>query len=1166
MFVRFFIDRPIAATVLSLVLVLVGGVGYGRLPVALYPDITPPTVEVSAVYPGGNARDVVDAVAAPIEQQVNGVEGMMYLSSTSGNDGGYALTVTFKPGTDLNIAQVLVQNRVDLADRVLPDIVRRRGVVVKKKSTSQLMIVNLISPDNSRTDLYLSNYATTRLRDELARVNGVGDIQYLGQRDYSMRVWLDPDKLTTRGLTPQDAVNAITQQNAQVAAGQIGQPPSPLGQTFQYTINTLGRLKDESQFQDIILKADADGRVVRLRDVTAPRPGGEGVELGAVSYDQTCTLDGKPSVALAFYQLPGSNALRTAEAIRAKMQELRLKFPTGVDYQIAYDTTPFIQESVSEVFLTLGDAIVLVAIVMLVFLQSWRSSLIPLAAVPVAIVGAFAAMAAAGFSLNALTLFGLVLAVGIVVDDAIVVVEAVEHHIEEGKSPHDATVAAMNDVAGPVVAIGLVLAAVFVPCLFITGIVGSFYRQFAVTISVSTLISAFNSLTLSPALSALLLVHQDKTRTPRRRVEVMLLFAALGWFAVRLFVTPDQAARYAEGLVALLDRLPVDSKVTLPAVGAAVGFLVGGLAQFVLAGPLGWAFRAFNRGFTALTGGYLWAVRVLLRVLPLALLGYLALGGLTAEAIRRAPFGFIPTQDKGYLLVNVQLPDSASLVRTDAAVKRVDAIARGLPGVARTIAVAGSSQLLGANASNFGTVYVLLKPFGERHSRSAGAVQADLQAACNDQIPTAVVQVFGPPPVEGLGTTGGFKLVLEDRGDPDPKLLQAVADEVVAGGGGKPELTGVFTGFRADTPWLELKIDREQAEATGVSVDTVIKDLQVLFGSLYVNDFNRFGRTWQVNVQADPRFRDDATDPRKITVRTRTGGMVQLSSFASVRDATGPVMITRYNLYPAAAVVATPADGASSGQALDALQATADDRLPGDMTAEWTELALLQRQSGNTAFLAFGLSVVLVFLVLAAQYESWTLPLAVILVVPLCLLSATAGVLLARQDINIFTQVGFVVLIGLACKNAILIVEFARSRREAGATRRDAVLEACRLRLRPIVMTSVAFILGVVPLLTAEGAGAEMRRLLGTAVFAGMIGVTAFGVFLTPVFFLAIQWATDKVRGVPDVPPEGGQELAGEAVELVPAVGEPAVADMGAVEPGGLDDRPQADGRGRVGE
>ena len=1137
MFAKFFIDRPIFATVLSLLIVLGGIVGLVRLPVALYPEVAPPTIEVSAVYPGANAQDLVAAVAAPIEQQVNGVENMMYMSSNSGNDGTYTLTVTFKPGTDLNIAQVLVQNRVNLAERVLPEIVRRRGVSVKKKSTGQLLIVNLHSPDRrlahaafggapvgftpgilapeqARTDLYLSNYATIQLRDELARIDGVGDIQFFGQRDYSMRIWLDPDKLAGRNLTASDAVHAIEQQNAQVAAGQIGQPPAPTGQIFQYTINTMGRLTDPSQFSDIVIKTDADGRPVKLRDVTSR------VELGAVGYDQVCTLDGRPSVGLAVYQLPGSNALETGARVKTKMAELEERFPVGVKYAIVYDTTPFVEESVREVAKTLIEAVILVAGVILLFLRSWRAAIIPLAAVPVAIVGTFGIMALLGYSLNALTLFGLVLAVGIVVDDAIVVVEAVEHNIGEGMAPKDATVRAMQQVSGPVIAVGLVLAAVFVPCLFITGIIGQFFRQFAVAIAISTLLSAFNSLTLSPALCGILLKKEShgKFREPLPRLMIPLAFAVGAFVAARHF-----APLILPHLDFVLTAIPAKQMSFLhpwlpELVGLAAALVVlplGWLVRVVVNKALGWAFWLFNAAFEVVTKFYLAIVRLAIKLSPLVLLGFVALALLTVLAMVRAPAGFIPNQDKGYLLVNVQLPDGASLARSERVVAQVDEISREIPGVNHTIAVAGQSQLLGANAPNFGTVYVMLDPFEDRagdRERSIELVAERLQAACDEKVSGAVVTVFGAPPVEGLGSTGGVKLMILDRGDPQPQLLQSVAEATVERGNRTEQLRGVYTGYRADTPWLELRFDREQAEATGLPVENVIRDLQVLYGSDYVNDFNRFGRTWQVNVQADASFRNERSDPRRLILKTRSGKMVSLGGFAEVRETRGPVMMTRYNLMPAAAVTAQPAPGVSSGQAIDALHATATENLAPEMKLEWTELALLQLQSGNTAILAFMLSVVLVFLVLAAQYESWALPLAVILVVPLCLLSAVAGVLIGGHDVNVFTQVGFIVLIGLACKNSILIVEYARARHEAGATPKEATLDACRLRFRPIVMTSLAFILGVVPLLFATGAGSEMRQLLGTAVFAGMVGVTLFGVFLTPVFFFVIQSATKAIR------------------------------------------------------
>ena len=1088
---NFFINRPIAATVASVIITLAGAVAISSLPVAQYPEITPPTVEVSAVYPGANARTVGDTVAAPIEQQVNGVEDMMYMSSTSTNDGTYTLTVTFKPGIDLNIAQVLVQNRVNLAQPVLPDLVKRRGVTVKKKSPSQLMIINLFSPDGSKDNLFLSNYATIQLRDELARLSGVGDISYLGQRDYSMRLWLDPDKMAAKGITPADVTHAIEQQNAQIAAGQVGQPPAPTGQAFQYTINTLGRLTDEAQFRDMILRSDDEGRTVHMRDVAR-------IELGALGYDQTCTLDGKPSVALSVYQLPGTNAIETAKRVRAKMEELKQRFPQGIDYAIVYDTTPFIDESIHEVYKTLRDAVILVAVVMLVFLQSWRAAVIPLAAVPVAIVGTFAAMAALGYSINNLTLFGLVLAVGIVVDDAIVVVEAVQHHVEHGMSPRDATFKAMSEVSGPVIAVGLVLTAVFVPCVFISGIVGQFYRQFAVTIAVSTLLSTFNSLTLSPALCALLL----KPHTPGEKQEPLprplfpLVGAALAYWLLR---------------APLAEWIAVGWLV--PVVAALVGGAVGYVLRVVLNRLLGWAFGRFNAGFTALTKGYIRVVGGTLRIAPLILAGYGGLLYLTYHTMTTTPTGFIPPQDKGYLLVNVQLPDAASLDRTNEQIKQLDQIARQIPGVKHTVTVSGQSVLLGASAPNFGTLYVMLDDFPNRldHEKHADTIAVKLQNAFNEQAVGAVVNVFGAPPIDGLGTAGGFKLVIQDPGATGTQAMEAAGKQAVIAAADEPELRDVFTGFRADTPWLFLEIDRISAQSMGIPLGDITSALQTFFGSYYVNDFNRFGRTWQVNVQGDQKFRRRVHDLKRIQVknpRVTTSGtpnMVPVGSFIDVKDVTGPVMIQRYNLYPSASVNATPSPGVSSTQAITAMERAAKKNLPANMRVEWTELAFLQLETGDTAARAFLLSVVLVFLVLAAQYESWGLPLAVILVVPMCLLCAAAGVRMAGLEINIFTQVGFVVLVGLACKNAILIVEFAKQRRDGGADARTAALEACQLRLRPIIMTSLAFIIGVVPLVLAEGAGAEMRHALGTAVFAGMIGVTLFGLFLTPVFFLVIQ-------------------------------------------------------------
>jgi hydrophobe/amphiphile efflux-1 (HAE1) family protein len=1043
---HFFIDRPIFAAVLSILLVLAGVVALLTLPIAQYPDVTPPTVLVTALYPGANAQTVRDTVAAPIEQQVSGVENMLYMSSQCTNDGTYSLTVTFKLGTDSDMAQVLVQNRVQLALPVIPSLVQRQGVNVKKMSPNVMMIVNLISPDGRYDDIYLSNYATIQLKDELGRLEGVANVSYLGERAYSMRAWLDPAKLAALGLSASDVVNAVNEQNVQVAAGQIGQEPVAPGQPFQLTINTLGRLVFPDQFGDIILKVSRGGKnsqstgVVRLRDLAR-------IELGSQQYDQSCTLDGRPSVALSIYQLPGSNAIKTARGVYAKMAELKKRFPEGLDYQIVYDTTPFIRESIVEVFKTLRDAIILVAVVVLVFLQNWRAALIPLVAVPVAIVGTFAVMAALGFSLNNLTLFGLVLAIGIVVDDAIVVVENVERWLEHGLAPRDAARRAMDEVTGPVIAVALVLCAVFVPCAFIGGITGQFFRQFAVTIAVSTVFSAFNSLTLSPALAALLLRPRGAKRDP------------LTW---------------------LLD-------VTL-----------------------GWFFRLFNGAFGFGTSVYTRLVGMLLRVSLIALVVYGGLLYLTYWQFSRMPTGFVPEQDKGYLLVNVQLPDSASVQRTREVMAQIETMARETPGVAHTVGISGQSLLLNANAPNLGSLYVMLKEFGQRRGLPADAVAASLRARCRREVREALVSIFGAPPIDGLGTTGGFKLMIEDRGNLGLARLQAVSDRVVEKANATPGLQGVFNSTRANTPWLYLDIDRTKCQALGVSLNDLFSTLQINLGSYYVNNFNDFGRSWQVNVMADTRFRRRVEDLKQLEVPNNKGQMIPLATVMNVRDVSGPLLLMRFNMYSSAAVTGNLAPGTSSGDAIALVEGIAEEELPQAMAYDWTELTFMQLQAGDTALYVFALAVVFVFLVLAAQYESWTLPLAVILVVPLCLLCSVAGVALARLDVNIFTQIGLVVLVGLASKNAILIVEFAKQQREGGTPRRDATLEACRLRLRPILMTSFAFILGVVPLVLAEGAGAEMRHTLGTAVFSGMLGVTFFGIFLTPVFYYVLTWFGDR--------------------------------------------------------
>ncbi len=1042
MFSRFFIDRPILASVPSILVVLVGLTAAFRLPVAQYPEITPPTIRVSCTYPGASARVVADTVAAPIEQQVNGVENMLYMSSQCSNDGVYQLTVTFKVGTNLDMAQVLVQNRVALAAPVLPDVVKQIGVTVKKRSPDMLLMVHLVSPGGRYDQLYLSNYAVVNVLDEISRLDGVGDVFIMGQRDYSMRVWLDPDRLISRGMTAGDVVRALREQNVQVAAGQIGQPPAVEGMDFQFAMTTLGRLADPEQFENVIVKSGGEGQVVRLGDVAR-------VELGARSQDFNNYLDDLPAAGLAVFQLPGANALDTAKAVKAKMEELKKSFPDDLDYKIRYDTTPYISESISEVFRTLGEAVVLVAVVVLAFLQNWRSAIIPLVAVPVAIIGTFAAMAAMGFSINTLSLFGLVLAIGIVVDDAIVVVEATERHIEEGLSPRAAAHQAMAEVAAPVVAIGLVLSCVFLPCVFIAGISGQFFRQFALTIAVSTILSMLNSLTLSPALCAVLL---------RMRHEHVDLFSRILNFG------------------------------------------------------LGWFFRLFNKTFAASSRAYARAVGKLLRLSAIVLIVYAGLLGLTVWSFRQMPMGFIPSQDQGYLLGVVQLPESASLERTDDVLARASKVVRSVRGVAHVARVAGMSFVLGANGSHLGTMFIILDPFENRRSPELGAdaIAATLRRRLRAEIKDAVFMVLPAAPVRGLGTSGGFRLMVQALDDADLMGLQHAAQELVRRGNQTPGLINLNTVFRADAPQLYVDIDRTHCKAMGVALADVFEALQINLGGLYVNDFNLFGRTWQVNVQADAPYRMQPEDVRRFQVRNAEGRMVPLGAVTEVEDRGGPFVINRYNMRAAAAVQGASTPDMSTGQVRSVVERLADRTLPASMTYEWTDLMYLQILAGNTTLFVFSGAVALVFLVLAGQYESWSLPLAVILVVPMCILCSVAGVALAGQDINIFTQIGFVVLVGLASKNAILIVEFAKSRREAGVPRREAALEACRLRLRPILMTSLAFILGVVPLAASSGAGAEMRRTLGVAVFAGMVGVTLFGIFLTPVFFNVIQWFNDR--------------------------------------------------------
>jgi multidrug efflux pump len=1257
---RFFIDRPIFAAVLSIFITLTGGIALLYLPIAQYPPVTPPAVAVTIQYPGASAQVVADTVAAPIEQQVNGVEGMLYMSSQMGNDGSYTLTVTFDIGTDLDVALVMVQNRVQLAEPLLPPSVQNQGITIRKKTPDILNVINFYSPDGRYDDVYLSNFAQIHVYDELLRIDGVSQINFLGVGNYSMRLWLDPDKLASQNMTAADVAAAIRSQNLDAPAGQVGQPPASRGRPFQLPIDTLGRLTDPEQFGDIIVKVGQSRSIVPSSGVGAPSPGrfglpnpgaagtsqggnpvsgtmsaatpGSGttgsmtgvgnigstkprsmvpgisattnttmtvgrmnsivtgggttgggatapgggttgggatstgggttgggattgattnsstttgsatteagataastiattaptvsgtvsglsinssttpsdlsggingrvvgggpgrpsagivrlrdvarVELGDQNYNLGCTFDGHPSVGLGVFQLPGTNALDVANRIRAKMAELKKDFPEGVEYEIAYDTTPFIRESVADVVRTLLEAVALVAVVVLVFLQNWRAALIPLVAVPVAIVGTFAVMAAVGFSLNNISLFGLVLAIGIVVDDAIVVVENVERWLEHGEQPREAARKAMDEVTGPVVAVALVLCAVFVPCAFISGITGQFFRQFAVTIAVSTVFSAVNSLTLSPALAAILLKPRGATRDP----VTWLLDVTLAWF-----------------------------------------------------------FRLFNWTFGAGTAGYGWVVGRMLRVSVVVLLAYGGLLALTGWVFHTAPTGFVPQQDQGRIICNVQLPDSASLQRNKDAMAQISEIARREPGVAHTITVSGMSFVLQADSPNFASMFVVLKPFDKRRSPELTdtAIMARLRRAWAREVKDAQVVAFGAPAIPGLSVAGGFKLMVEDRGGVGVDALQRQTDDLVSKLKTQPGVSGASTQFRSRTPQLFADVDRTKADSLGVSLQDVNDTLSMYLGSLYVTSFNEFGRYWQVTIQADGKYRNRAEDIVRLQVRNKWGQMVRLGTLVNVREIGGPVYITRYNLYEAAPITGNVAPGASTGTVIGEADRLSRDTLPITMQTEWTEIMFMQIRAGNTAVYVFALGVVCVFLALAALYESWSLPLAVILVVPLCLLCSIVGVLFTHGDVNIFVQIGLVVLVGLACKNAILIVEFARQTHQEGKPRFEATVEAARLRLRPILMTSLAFILGVVPLVIATGAGAEMRRALGTAVFAGMLGVTLFGIFLTPVFFYVIQGLGETRLFTSGVGRRVGSPLAGAlcgfAAGLLPA-------------------------------
>ncbi|MDO9169556.1 MAG: multidrug efflux RND transporter permease subunit [Methylobacter sp.] len=1059
-FTHFFIDRPIFAAVLSIIIVLVGSLALINLPIAQYPEIAPPTVVVSTVYPGANAKVVAETVATPIEQEVNGVEDMLYMSSQSTNSGNMALTITFKPGTDLDKAQVLVQNRVALAEPKLPQEVSRQGISVKKRSPDLSLVVNLVSPDKRYDSVYLSNYALLQIKDKLARLPGVGEILVFGARDYSMRIWLNPEKVAARNLTASDVVNAIREQNIQVAAGVVGQQPTQENTDFQYTVTTTGRLMEAEEFADIIIKAGKNGQVTQLKDVAR-------IELGAKDYSSGLLLDGEPSVGLAVFQLPGSNALDTKKAVVAAMEQMKPRFPEGLDYLLIYDTVVFVQQSISAVVKTLFEAMLLVVLVVVIFLQSWRATVIPLLAVPVSLIGTFAVMSALGLSLNTLSLFGLVLAIGIVVDDAIVVVENVERHIALGLSARDATRKAMTEVVGPIIATSLVLVAVFIPTAFITGVSGAFYKQFALTIAISTVISTFNSLTLSPALCALLL---------------------------------DRAHGNKDAFTRLLDRL------------------------------FGWFFRAFNRFFDSFSAGYGRLVGRLVRMTVVVLVVYVGLNGLNFLAFEKVPTGFIPQQDQGYLILYAQLPDAASLARTQDVVQQATRIIRETKGVKHVIAYAGFSILSGSSQSNVATMFTLLDDFDQRVGHPelhANAIITSLNERLA-QVEGAHIAVFAPPPIRGMSSTGGFKLQVQDRTNAGVDALQSTVNELIAKGNEQPGLVGLFTTFRAEVPQLFLDVDRTRAMSMDVPLKEVFDTLQIYLGSMYVNDFNSFGRTYQVVAQADSDFRMKPVDITALKTRNLQGGMVPLGSLMSVKEITGPDKITRYNMYPAAEINGSTLPGVSSGQAITIMNQLMGAELPPGFDFEWTELSLQQVLAGNVALLVFPLSVIFVFLALAAQYESWSLPFAVILIVPMCILSALAGVWLRDMDNNIFTQVGFIVLVGLASKNAILIVEFAKRRQEDGLNRFDAVIEASKIRLRPILMTSFAFIMGVFPLVIAQGAGAESRQLLGTTMFSGMLGVTLFGLLLTPVFYVIAQGFSQrrqKAKGLLPHEPSSGADL-----------------------------------------
>jgi hydrophobe/amphiphile efflux-1 (HAE1) family protein len=1043
---HFFIDRPIFASVVSMIITILGLISVNFLPIAEYPEIAPPTVSIHATYPGASAQVIAETVATPIEQEVNGVDDMLYINSQSTGDGQVTISVIFKPGTDVDQAQVLVQNRVSVAEPRLPEDVRRLGISVRKASPDLMMVVHMVSPDGTRDQQYISNYATLYVKDVLTRIDGVGDVNVFGARDYSMRIWLDPDKVSSRGLTAGDVVAALQAANLQVAAGSINQPPATSDGAFTLNVQTLGRLKSTTEFEDIVVRAEPGGQVVRVRDIAR-------VELGAQDYTVNAYLDNRNATALVLFQKPGSNALATAAAVKHQMETLKKSFPPGLDYTVVYNPTEFIQFSIDAVVKTLAEAILLVVLVVILFLQTWRAAIIPILAIPVSLIGTFFIMSLLGVTFNTLSLFGLVLAIGIVVDDAIVVVENVERYIEKGMSPKAAAHKTMDEVGTALIAISLVLIGVFLPTAFITGLQGTFFRQFAITIAASTALSLIVSLTLSPAMAALLL-------------------------------KPHRAAHEKQNIFAR-----------------------------VLGAPLRLFFRGFNWAFGALSHGYAWLTGKLIKISLLLILVYCGLLFATYMRLVSTPTGLIPPLDRAYLIVALQLPPGSTLSRTDAVVRKASDVLLSRPGIEHAVAFVGFDGATFTNAPNTGVIFVGLSPFAQRaHTDlTKDTILNDLRQQMA-QIKEAFVLVIEPPSVPGIGTGGGLKGYVQDKGGRGLPALEGAAWAMAGASGQQPGFAQAFTLFNVRTPEIYADIDRTKAEQLGVPISRVFETLSVYMGSAFVNDFNILGRTYRVTAQADNPFRLSLRDVANLKTRSNTGEMVPIGSVATFSDTTGAYRVPRYNLYPAAEVQVQLLRGYSTGEAIKTMEAIADKALPSGFGFEWTEIALQEKLAGNTAIMAFGLSVVFVFLLLSALYESWMLPLSVILIVPMCILAAMIGVNIRGLDRNILVEIGLIVLVGLAAKNAILIVEFAKQGEDQGLSRSEAAVEAARTRLRPILMTSLAFILGVVPLVFAEGAGAEMRQSLGTAVFSGMLGVTLFGLIFTPVFYVVVRKLSPKPR------------------------------------------------------